>query len=118
MMQMQFCTFGHGFIGQPSLKEVLFENIPLLGQEFFCPIRENHADAFDVQGFDVVRQFKVQVLNSKVRQTLATMNRRAYFRVSLEKKCGKSGSGGMQGSRTTAWSGTDDHNVVHLLLLG
>ena len=105
-MQMQLCTFGHGFIGQPSFKEVLFENISLLGQEFFCSIRENHADAFDIQGLDVVGQFKVQVLNSEVRQTLATMNRRAYFRVSLEKKRGESGSGGMQGSRTATWAGT------------
>lgn len=117
-MQVQFCTFGDGFIGQPTFKEMFFEDVSLLGQEFFCSIRENHADAFDVQGLDVVGQFKVQVLNSEVRQTLSAMDRRAYLRVCFEKKRGKPGSGGMQGGRTASWAGTDDHNVVHLCLLG
>ena len=97
---------------------MFFEDISLLGQEFFCSIRENHADAFDVQGLDVVGQFKIQVLNSEVRQALSAMDWRAYLRVCFEKKRGEPGSGGMQGSRTATRARADDHNVVHLCLLG
>ena len=117
MMQVQFGTFGHGFVGQPAFKEVFLEDIPFLGQKFFRSVRENHANAFDIQGLDVVGQFKVQILNGEVGQALTAMDRRAYFRVSFEEKRGKSGSGSMQGSRTATRAGTDDHDVVHLFLL-
>ena len=117
-MQMQFCTLGDGFIGQPSLKEVFFEDIPLFGQEFFCSVWENYADAFHIQGLDMVRQFKVQILNRKVGQAFAAMHRRSDFRVCFEKKRGKPGSSGMQGRRTATRACADDHNVVHLSLLG
>ena len=113
MMKQEFCPLCNRFIGQPALEQVLLEHIALLGQQFLRTVGEDDTNALDVEGFDMVREFKVQVLNSELRKALSTVNRRTDFRVRFEDEGGKAGSRSMEGGRTASRSRSDDHDVVH-----
>ena len=54
MVKAQFRTLGHRFFSQPAFKQVLFENVAFFGQKFLRAVRENDANALDVEGLDVV----------------------------------------------------------------
>ena len=114
MVELEFGALGHGFIRQPAFKEVFFENIPLLGEQFFRAVRKDDADALHVEGFDVVGQFEIEVLNSKLRQALTAVDGRPNLRVRLQQQGGQPRSGGVKRSRTATRACTDDHNVVHV----
>ena len=113
MMKQEFCPFCNRFIGQPALKQVLLEHIALLGKQFLRTVGEDDTNALDVEGFDMVGEFKVQVLNSELRKALSTVNRRTDFRVRFEDEGGKACSCSMKGGRTASRSRSDDHDVVH-----
>ena len=71
VVKAQFRTLRHGFVSQPALKQVLFEDVAFFGQQFFRAVRKNDANTLDVEGLDVVGKFQVKVLNSQLGQALA-----------------------------------------------
>ena len=97
MVQSQFRTFGNGFVRQPAFKEMLFQNVPLFGQQFLCPVGENDSDALHVKGFDVVGKFEVEVLHGQFRQTLTAVDRGSDLRVGFQQQRGQACSSSVEG---------------------
>ena len=84
MVESEFGALRHGFIRQPALEQVLFEDVAFLCQQFLRSVGENDADALDIKGLDMVGQFQVQVLNRQLGQALAAVDRRADFRIGFQ----------------------------------
>ena len=76
---------------------MLFQDVPLLGQQFLCPVGEDNPDALHVEGFDVVGKFEVEVLHGQFGQTFAAVNRGSNLRVGFQQQRGQACSSSVEG---------------------
>ena len=59
---MEACTRRNRFFGYPSLKEVLLEDVSLLGQALLGAIGEYYADSLDTHANHFLGEIKIEVL--------------------------------------------------------
>ena len=116
MVEEQFSPECCGFIHKPLLEQMLLKNVAWFGQQLVFTTREDDSNAFHIQGLDMIRYLQIQVLYSKIRKALATMDWCSNFRIRLDHNGRKAKSRCMNCSRATTRPSPNYEEVASLRL--